>query len=332
MKFIDFAEIDVQSGKGGAGCCSFRREKFVPKGGPDGGDGGRGAHVIIQGDAQMNTLLDYRYKRHYKGRSGDHGQGAKKHGKNAEDIILRVPLGTVIKDRDSDLIVCDILSDGQQYIAAKGGDGGRGNVHFKTSVNQAPRRSEEGFDGEHRELKLELKLLADVGLVGCPNAGKSTLVTQMSAAHPKIGNYPFTTLRPVLGVVDLGQGHAFVMADIPGLIEGAHEGVGLGDDFLRHIERCRVLLFVIDLSGFSNDPWDDYQMLLKEIEAYDSRIVRKKRMIVLNKCDLNYNRETVEKFRNEEDIDVMLISSATGEGCEALRYALSEMLKEDKDA
>lgn len=327
MKFVDQALIHVKSGDGGAGCCSFRREKYVAKGGPNGGDGGRGGHVIFEADQHMSTLLDFRFKREYIARSGFPGEGSHRYGKDAENIYLKVPLGTVIYNNETEEVIADMMAHDQKVIVAHGGHGGRGNTHFKTAVNQSPRRFDTGMPGEFFQLRLELKLLADVGLVGCPNAGKSTLISQFSAARPKVADYPFTTLKPVLGVVDMGYGESFVMADIPGLIEGAHQGSGLGDEFLRHVERCQLLVFVIDASGFDNDPWADYQMLLQEMEAYKGSLDQKPRICVLNKMDITCNKDLVEQFRRSLQEDVIVTSGATGEGCQELKQAMLQEVR-----
>jgi GTP-binding protein len=284
MKFIDTARIHVAAGHGGVGCVSFRREKFVPKGGPDGGTGGRGGSVIIRANRHLMTLLDFQYRRNYQAPRGDHGLGANKSGRSGEDITLEVPAGTVIREAETGKIIADLLSDGDQTIAAAGGRGGRGNAEFATSTNQAPRNFEPGEEGEERDLELELKLLADVGLVGFPNAGKSTLISVVSAARPKIADYPFTTLVPNLGIVRVDDGASFVVADIPGILEGAHLGKGLGIQFLRHIERSKVLVFLVDSSR--DDPRADYATLLEELKLFKKELVKKPRIAVLTKTDL----------------------------------------------
>ena len=289
MKFVDFAEIHVKAGGGGVGCVSFRREKFVPKGGPDGGDGGRGGSVIIRANKQLNTLLDYKYKRNYTAPRGEHGLGATKTGKSGKDVLLEVPAGTVIRDALSGQIVADLVNDAEEIVAAKGGKGGRGNAAFATSTNQAPREYELGEAGEERTIQLELKLLADVGLVGLPNSGKSTLISVISAAKPKIADYPFTTLVPNLGIVRVAIGKSFVVADIPGLIEGAHQGKGLGVQFLRHIERTKVLVFLID--GKTADPRADYKVLLNELRLFNKDLTEKPQIVAITKTDILDEKE-----------------------------------------
>jgi GTP-binding protein len=284
MTFIDRARIHVRAGSGGSGIVSFRREKFVPMGGPDGGDGGRGGDVIVRGDANLATLLDYTYRDKWYARAGEHGSGANKSGKSGEDVVLPVPPGTIVRDADTGEIVAEILADGETAVIARGGRGGRGNAFFATSTKQAPREYQPGEDGEARTLELELKLIADVGLVGQPNAGKSTLLSVITAARPKIADYPFTTLSPNLGVVQLSDGRTFVVADIPGIIEGAHEGKGLGLDFLRHIDRTRLLAFLIPID--SMDWQTEYDQLRAEISAYSVELAQKPHCVVFTKMDL----------------------------------------------
>lgn len=283
MKFIDLARIHVRAGDGGVGCVSFRREKFVPKGGPDGGTGGRGGSVIVRANRHMTTLLDFQYKKSYAAPRGEHGLGANKTGKSGHDIILEVPVGTVVRDAATGEPVADIVRHGEEFVAARGGRGGRGNAEFATSTNQAPREYEHGGEGEDRELELELKLLADVGLVGFPNAGKSTLISVISAARPKIADYPFTTLVPNLGIVGVAMGKSFVVADIPGLIEGAHTGRGLGIQFLRHIERTKVLVILLDVTR--EDLKADYEVLRNELASFSKSLVKKPTLIALTKID-----------------------------------------------
>lgn len=282
MRFLDKAKIWVRSGDGGAGCPSFRREKFLPEGGPDGGDGGRGGHVIARADAALATLIDFRYKQHFRAGRGGHGMGRNRTGKSGRDIVLRLPVGTQIFAEDGETLIADLVEDGQEVMLARGGDGGFGNSHYKSSTNRAPRRADAGHPGEERWLWLVLKLLADIGLVGLPNAGKSTFLAAVSRARPKIADYPFTTLRPHLGVVDRGDSR-FVLADIPGLIAGAHEGVGLGDRFLGHIERCAALLHLID--GTSEDVTGAWRTVRRELEAYGRGLADKPEILCLNKCD-----------------------------------------------
>lgn len=288
MKFIDEAKIEVVAGKGGNGAASFRREKFVPRGGPDGGDGGKGGSVWALADENINTLVEYRFVKRYQAKNGEKGHGADRYGAGADDINLRMPVGTLIRDLDTDEIVADLTHHGQRVCLAKGGKGGLGNIHFKSSVNRAPKQATPGEEGEARSLQLELKVLADVGLLGMPNAGKSTLITAVSAARPKIANYPFTTLHPNLGVVRLDENNSFVMADIPGLIEGAAEGAGLGHRFLKHLSRTGLLLHVIDLAPFDEtvDPAAEALAIVEELRKYDAELHEKPRWLVLNKLDM----------------------------------------------
>jgi GTP-binding protein len=322
VKFVDEAKIYVKSGNGGNGCVSFRREKFVPRGGPNGGDGGNGGDVIIIARENMSSLLDHHYKQHYKAGNGEHGKGSDRHGKNARAILVPVPPGTVVKDFVTGETLGDLTKDGETLVVAKGGRGGRGNARFATSTNRAPRYAEPGEKGEEKTLLLELKLLADVGIIGFPNAGKSTLISRISAARPKIADYPFTTLIPNLGVVSYDRGKTFVVADIPGLIKGAHEGAGLGIKFLRHIERTRVLIHLIDLSPVTErDPIEDYQAMNKELEAYSPDLGKKPQIIAPNKIDITESREKLEEIKayfKKLGIKVFPISSATGEGVNKL--------------
>jgi len=287
MKFVDEAVIDISAGNGGAGCVSFRREKFIPFGGPDGGDGGRGGSVWAVGDRNLNTLIDYRYARRHEARNGEPGRGSDQFGAAADDIVLRMPVGTIVRDAETDDIVAELLEPGERVLLAKGGDGGFGNLHFKSSTNRAPRQKTPGWPGEQKKLKLELRVLADVGLLGMPNAGKSTLIAAVSNARPKIADYPFTTLHPNLGVVRAGPERSFVVADIPGLIEGAAEGAGLGHQFLRHLQRTRLLLHIVDLAPFDDaDPVAQAKAIVKELRAYDEALHKKPRWLVLNKMDM----------------------------------------------
>lgn len=323
MKFVDSARIHVKAGDGGVGCVSFRREKYVPKGGPDGGDGGRGGNIIIRANKQLNTLLDYQYKTHYKAPRGEHGLGANKTGKSGDNIALEVPVGTVIRDLEVNDVVGDLVNDGQELIVTKGGRGGRGNAAFATSVNQAPREYELGQPGEERDIELELKLLADVGLVGHPNAGKSTLISVVSAAKPKIADYPFTTLVPNLGIVRVATGRSFVVADIPGLIEGAHAGKGLGIQFLRHIERTKVLVFLIDAT--SENPKADYNVLLNELKLFNKQLPKKPRIVALTKIDIvDGERLKALKKISFGNAPTFLISAVSNFGIKKL---VSEMWK-----
>lgn len=288
MKFVDEATIDIAAGNGGAGCVSFRREKFIPFGGPNGGDGGRGGSVWAHADRNINTLIDYRYARRHEARNGESGRGADQFGAAGEDIVLRMPVGTIITDLDSGEVLCELLEHDQRVLIAKGGDGGFGNLHFKTSTNRAPRQKTPGWPGESRKVKLELRVLADVGLLGMPNAGKSTLISAISNARPKIADYPFTTLHPNLGVVRVGPERSFVVADIPGLIEGASEGAGLGHRFLRHLQRTRLLLHIVDIAPFDEgvDPVQQAKAIVAELKKYDPELHAKPRWLVLNKVDM----------------------------------------------
>lgn len=322
VKFIDEAKIYVKAGDGGRGCVSFRREKYVPRGGPNGGDGGNGGDVVMLARENLSSLLDHRYQQHYKAKRGEHGRGKDQHGKNAPTLYVPVPLGTVIMDYDTGEILGDLTEDGETLIVAKGGRGGRGNARFVSSTNQAPKYAEPGGEGEERTLHLELKLLADVGIMGFPNAGKSTLISRISAARPKVADYPFTTLVPNLGVVSYGDGKTFVVADIPGLIEGAHEGAGLGIQFLRHIERTKLLIHVLDLSPITErNPIEDYETMNKELRAYSEELSRKPQIVVPNKIDITEAREKlkdVKKYFDKAGIKIFPISSATGEGIKEL--------------
>ena len=297
MKFIDEAKIEVVAGKGGNGASSFRREKFVPRGGPDGGDGGKGGSVIAIADENINTLVEFRFVKKYMAKNGEKGHGADRYGRGADDIVLHMPVGTLIRDVDTDEVVADLTTHGQEVILAKGGKGGLGNIHFKSSTNRAPRKCTPGEEGINRLLHLELKVLADVGLLGMPNAGKSTLISAVSAARPKVADYPFTTLHPNLGVVRMDENHSFVMADIPGLIEGAAEGAGLGHRFLRHLSRTGLLLHVVDLAPFDEevDPAAEALALAEELRKYDEALYDKPRWFVLNKLDVVPEEERAER-------------------------------------
>lgn len=330
--FIDSARITIKSGDGGNGCISFRREKYVPKGGPNGGDGGKGGDVIFRADNSLSTLIDFRYKRAYKAQNGQHGMGGDKTGKNGADIMIKVPCGSIIKETETGYILADLIENGDEYIAAKGGKGGKGNSHFATSTNQTPRFAEDGKKGEEKELEIELKLLADVGLVGLPNAGKSTLISKISAAKPKIADYPFTTLIPNLGIVKYKDFQSFVVADIPGLIEGAHTGKGLGIRFLKHIERTRVLIFLIDstLLPYKDNKTEDYEVLINELSGYDAKLLEKPRIICFTKVDAlsdeqkkELNKIKFEKSKKKKDTDdkkipVLKISAISGENIKKL--------------
>jgi GTP-binding protein len=333
VKFIDEALIEVIAGDGGNGAASFRREKYVPRGGPDGGDGGRGGSIWAEADRNINTLVDYRYARIHRARRGENGRGADQYGRGADDIVLRVPVGTVIRDADTRELIADLDRHGARALVAKGGKGGLGNIHFKSSVNRAPRQSTPGERGEQRHLHLELKVLADVGLLGLPNAGKSTLIRAISAARPKVADYPFTTLAPQLGVVRVDEGRSFVVADIPGLIEGAAEGAGLGHRFLRHLQRTRLLLHVVDLAPLDPQarPVADARAIVHELGKYDAALAAKPRWLVLNKMDLVPEDE--REARRKAFVRAMrwkgpvfAISAIDGGGCRELVYAIQEWL------
>ena len=322
MQFIDECTIDVRAGAGGDGKVAFRREPNVPRGGPAGGDGGNGGSVVLVADAQLGTLLDLRYQKHYKAKNGEPGFDRDKYGASAADVIVHVPVGTVVHDVDTDEVLCDLSTAEQRFVAAQGGKGGRGNIHFATSTYQAPTRAEPGEPGQERKLRLELKLLADAGLVGYPNAGKSTFISAVSRARPKIADYPFTTLVPNLGVVGLPGGRSFVLADIPGLIEGASEGHGLGHRFLRHVERTRVLLHLIEVSAEpGRDPLHDYDVINRELERYSPELAKRPQIVALSKLDLTETREAYESWRQKfaaRGITLHAVSAATGEGVKEL--------------
>ncbi|NOX88906.1 MAG: GTPase ObgE [Calditrichaeota bacterium] len=321
--FIDYVKIHVIAGHGGSGCVSFHREKYVPKGGPDGGDGGHGGSIVIKGNRNLRTLRDFTYQKLYKAGRGQHGMGDNRHGKRGKDIVLEVPLGTTVKDAETGEILGDIVEDGQQVIAAKGGKGGRGNARFATSTHRSPREWEPGEPGEDRWIELELKLIADIGLVGLPNAGKSTLLSRISNARPKIADYPFTTLEPNLGIVYYRDTTSFVVADIPGLIEGAHEGKGLGIQFLRHIERTRAIAYLIECTD--PHPVDTFKALYHELEAYSDLMVKKPAMIVLTKIDLMPEDFVVPKFNKK--LPVIMISSVRGDNLTELKDQFYKLIK-----
>lgn len=332
--FIDRVKIRIEGGHGGNGVTAFRREKFVPRGGPSGGDGGRGGDVWVVGDASLNTLLHLRYNPlHIAGR-GMHGEGSNRSGKEGADVTVRVPVGTQVFDPQTNELLFDCDADGQRWLAAHGGRGGFGNAHFSSSTNRAPRYHQEGSEGEEFELQLELKLLADVGLLGYPNAGKSTFISTVSAARPKIADYPFTTLEPHLGVVDLGDFRTFVIADIPGLIEGAHDGHGLGDRFLRHIERTKLLLHLVDMSSVSGrDPVADYEVINRELAAYDPRLAERPQIVVATKIDALDEPERVDRLRQraiEDERKFFAISSVTGAGVRELINAVGQEVEEQR--
>lgn len=339
MKFVDEARIEVAGGKGGNGVASFRREKFIPKGGPDGGDGGRGGNVYAVADCNINTLIDYRYARKHFAKNGENGRGSDCYGAGGTDIELKMPVGTLVTDADTGELVADLTTHGERYLIARGGKGGLGNLHFKSSVNRAPRQCTPGEPGEHRNLSLELKVLADVGLLGMPNAGKSTFISAVSNARPKIADYPFTTLHPQLGVVRVGPEQSFVVADIPGLIEGASEGAGLGHLFLRHLSRTKILLHIIDMAPFDPDvdPVQEAKALAEELRKYDEDLYEKPRWYVLNKLDLledDVRAERVAELKEGlglgEDDRVFVISAATREGCEDLIKAIAETIDQQR--
>jgi GTP-binding protein len=333
MKFIDESKIEVIAGDGGNGAASFRREKYIAKGGPDGGDGGWGGSVYALADRNINTLVDYRFARMHRAKNGESGRGADCYGKGADDVILRMPVGTVITDINSGELIADLAHDGQKALLAQGGKGGLGNLHFKSSTNRAPRQSTPGDEGERRELQLELKVLADVGLLGMPNAGKSTFIRAVSAARPKVADYPFTTLHPNLGVVRVSTEKSFVIADIPGLIEGAAEGAGLGHQFLRHLARTRLLLHLVDIAPMyeGTDPVHEAHAILNELKKYDEALYDKPRWLVLNKLDLLQDKdEKVAAFLREFGAHTrhFAISAINGDGCKELTYAIMEHLEQ----
>ena len=331
--FIDRARIFVQSGKGGDGMSSFRHEKFVPKCGPNGGDGGQGGNVVLVADRNVNTLVDFRFRRLFKAKPGGKGEGSNKYGRNAEDLLITVPLGTIVKDEETGQIMADLSRDGQQAIVAKGGRGGRGNWHFRTSANRTPTFAERGEPGEERWLRLELKVLADVGLLGYPSVGKSSILRKVSAAQPEVAAYHFTTLNPILGVVDLPDHRSFVMADIPGLIDGASEGVGLGHDFLRHIERTKILIHVLDVSGMEGrDPIEDYEKINAELAKYSEKLSRKLQIVAANKIDLltddSDNLERLMDYMAAKGIEVYPICAVSGDGMDKLLERVWTLLEE----
>lgn len=337
MKFVDEAKIEVIAGKGGNGVASFRREKFIPKGGPDGGDGGRGGSIYAVADSNINTLIDYRYTRKFQAKNGENGRGSDCYGKGAPDIDLRVPVGTIVKDLGNGEVIADLKTNGARALLAKGGKGGLGNLHFKTSTNRAPRQCTPGEKGDEKLLQLELRLLADVGLLGLPNAGKSTLISAVSNARPKIADYPFTTLHPHLGVVRVASGSSFVIADIPGLIEGASEGAGLGHQFLRHLSRTSLLLHVIDVAPFheEQDPIETAKAIVEELKKFDQELVEKPRWVVLNKMDLvpeDQRAALIEKYKKEfgEQTPLFAISAATGQGTKELMNAIAQNIDQQK--
>jgi GTPase len=328
--FLDQAKVYVKAGDGGNGMVAFRREKYVPNGGPAGGDGGNGADIIFEVEEGLRTLMDFRYNKHFKAKRGEHGMSKNQHGRNAEEMVVKVPPGTVVTDDDTGAVVADLTEHGQRAVIARGGRGGRGNTRFATPANPAPELSENGEPGQERNLTLELKLLADVGLVGFPSVGKSTLLSVVSAAKPKIAEYHFTTITPNLGVVDTGDSRSFVMADLPGLIEGAHEGVGLGHQFLRHIERTRVIVHVIDMSAMEGrDPYEDYLKINEELKQYNMRFTERPQIIVANKMDMPGAEENLEQFKGklQEEYPIFPISAVTRQGLRELLFEIADVLE-----
>ena len=327
--FVDEVEIKVEAGKGGDGCLAFRREKFVEMGGPYGGNGGHGGDIIFKVDEGLSTLLDLRYQKTLKAPNGENGRGKNQHGKGAEPLVVKVPLGTVVTDLDTGFVLADLSHKDQEEIIAKGGRGGRGNTAFKTQTNTAPNFAENGEEGEHKTLKVEVKMLADVGLVGLPSVGKSTIISCVSKSKPKIAAYHFTTLNPNLGVVRSSDGKSFVMADLPGLIEGASEGEGLGDKFLRHIERTKVIAHVIDMAGSEGrNPYEDYLLINKELEAFNEKLMKKPMIIIANKMDLPEAKDNLEEFKKKVNLKVFEVSAATNTGLQAVVDCLASMLEE----
>lgn len=328
MAFVDQAKFHVKAGDGGNGCVSFRREKYVPKGGPNGGDGGRGGSVIIECSTRLHSLIDFRFRSHFKAERGVHGKGKDMHGRKGKDCYITVPVGSVIKDSETGEVLADLHNDGDSYVAGRGGKGGLGNCHFASGTNRTPRIATKGSEGEEKWLLIELKLIADIGLVGLPNAGKSTLLSQLSAANPKVASYPFTTLEPQLGVLHLKHGESCIIADIPGLIEGAHEGVGLGFTFLRHIERTRILLHILDAS--SEQALDDFQVVENELFKYKEELVDRTTLVILNKIDIVEleELELLVSSLQQKGSEVFRISGLTGQGIEELKNKIGDMLEE----
>ena len=328
IMFIDEAVVELIAGSGGNGCLAFRREKYVAMGGPFGGNGGKGSDIIFKVDAGLNTLVDFKYKKIIKGYKGENGMGKGMHGKNAENIVIPVPAGTVVTDYDTGLIIADLTKDKEECIIAKGGRGGRGNMAFATQSNPAPHYAENGEPGEIVKVKIELKLMADVGLVGMPSVGKSTFISKISASKPKIADYPFTTLKPNLGVVKTSDNRSYVVADLPGLIEGASLGHGLGDRFLKHTQRTRVIAHIIDMSGYTNDPYKDYITINKELENFDESLIKKPQIIIANKMDMPSSKENLKKFKEKVDKEVYEMSAINGEGINKILLKLADMLDE----
>ncbi len=334
MKFIDQAKIYVKAGDGGRGCVSFRREKFIPRGGPNGGDGGRGGHIIFTADRNVNTLLDVKLKQHYRAEKGAHGMGKDMHGRNGKDHVIRVPVGTMVKEAETGEMLADLTKEEQKFIAAKGGRGGLGNSHFKSATRQAPRFAQPGESGDEKNLIMELKLLADVGLLGLPNAGKSTLISAVSSARPKIADYPFTTLSPVLGVVKYGDYGSFIIADIPGLIEDAHKGTGLGFQFLRHVERTSVLLHLVDISETAEgDPVENLEKINNELTLYSQDLISKPRVIAATKLDIKGAGKRLDRlaqYCKDKGYDFYPVCSVTGEGLKELISYLAQKVEKHK--
>ncbi len=328
MKFIDTAQIHVKAGNGGKGCVSFRREKYVPKGGPDGGDGGNGGNIIVRSSLRLFTLIDFRYVRQYHAKNGQHGKGKNMHGRNGDDRIIEVPAGTQIYDVETGEMLGDLIRHGEGLVIARGGKGGKGNARFVSSTHQVPLESEPGQPGEQRHIRLELKLLADVGLIGFPNVGKSSLIKRVSNAHPKIADYPFTTINPVLGIVRYKEDKSFVIADIPGLIQGAHKGKGLGDQFLKHIERTRLLVHMLDATR-SNDPYNDFEVINNELKSYNPSLIKKEQLVVMNKIDIPVVRNRLMGYINSfmaHHTVIHPISCVTGEGVDKLMDEIANRL------
>lgn len=326
MAFVDQAKFNVKAGDGGNGCVSFRREKFVPRGGPDGGDGGRGGSVIIESSSRLHSLIDFRYRSHFKAERGLHGKGKDMHGRKGKDCIMVVPVGSILKDSDTGEIIGDLCEEGDRIVIAQGGKGGMGNPHFASGTNRTPRIATKGTEGEEKWIIIELKLIADIGLVGLPNAGKSTLLSQLSAANPKVAGYPFTTLEPQLGVLHLKHMESCIIADIPGLIEGAHQGVGLGFQFLRHIERTRIILHILDAA--SDGALDDFTVVENELAAYNKDLIQRTTLVILNKADIADAEQLtlLKESLQEKELDSFVISGLTGDGIEELKERIADML------
>lgn len=333
MHFIDEVSLSVKAGDGGRGCVSFLREKYKPRGGPNGGDGGNGGSVICRVDPQLNTLVDLAHQKHLRAERGEHGRGKDQHGKNGQDLLIRVPPGTLVYDESTGLLLADLRTSREEFIVAKGGKGGKGNAHFATSTNRAPRFAQPGLPGEEKFLRLELRLLADVGLVGFPNAGKSTLISAVSAARPRIADFPFTTLTPHLGVVRYSEEKSFVMADIPGLIEGAHEGHGLGTRFLRHLSRTSVLVHLLDISNAEREPWHDYNVINHELACFDPSLLSRPQIVVVTKLDLpdtQLRLPDIQALFADHGIQILAISAVTGEGVKNLVLYIAQTVERNK--